>query len=359
MHASNKRINGHGHLLPYPKDIPAFMKAREIFWVDDDQKYMRQKGWKRPITDASFFLEEKRSWMKKNNIAHEVVLNLSQLYCNGLDRQTTRDAIRFQNDFNASVQHRYPDEFTCGFVLQPAFLDDALREMERCVQEYGLRLLCLPTHYATENGVWKSVADLELNPLFEQADKLGLAMEIHPYDGPKFIALEDEFWRFHLVWMMAQTADAYHRYTLLSMHERFPNIRLCFAHGNQFGQVNIGRREQGYKGRPDLFKNAQSPIDAVGAPNLFFDTLVHDVLSFEMLVRRQGLDQIVAGLDDPYPLGEMESVAGCYPGIVLDQAVDSGVIDDSGRAQIWCDNVLRWLGDARGNEIRKSLGIGV
>ena len=73
------RINGHSHLLPYPEQIPDFMRDQEIFWVDKDRKYMRQKNWQRPVTDASFFLNEKLEWMADNNIDHAVVLNLSQL----------------------------------------------------------------------------------------------------------------------------------------------------------------------------------------------------------------------------------------------------------------------------------------
>ena len=44
------RINGHSHLLPYPEEIPQFMKDKEIFWVDDERKHMLQKGWSRPCT---------------------------------------------------------------------------------------------------------------------------------------------------------------------------------------------------------------------------------------------------------------------------------------------------------------------
>ena len=64
-----------------------------------------------------------------------------------------------------------------------------------------------------------------------------------------------------------------------------------------------------------------------------------------MIVRRQGTtNQIMIGLDDPYPLGEMESVAqSSYPGKILDLAVDSGLITEEQRAAIWYDNVLSWL----------------
>lgn len=78
------RINGHSHLLPYPEEIPDFMREKGIFWVDPERKNMLQKGWSRPVTDSSFFLEEKLEWMERFNIDHAVILNLSQLYGNGL-----------------------------------------------------------------------------------------------------------------------------------------------------------------------------------------------------------------------------------------------------------------------------------
>ena len=107
------RINGLGHVLPDPSQIPKFMKDKKLFWIDDDKKFMRQGDWKRPITDPSFFLKEKLEWMDKNNLDHAVVLNLSQLYGNGLRLEQMKKALRFQNDFNAKVQHDNPSKFSC------------------------------------------------------------------------------------------------------------------------------------------------------------------------------------------------------------------------------------------------------
>jgi aminocarboxymuconate-semialdehyde decarboxylase len=158
------KINGHGHLLPEPNQIPQFMKDKKLFWIDENKKFMRQDNWSRPITDPSFFFHEKLEWMEKYDIDHGVMLNLSQIYCNGWNRQDTFDAIRWQNDFNASVQAQRPDKFTCGFVVQPLYLDDALAEIERCVTKLNLSLLCLPTHFLDENGEWLSVADERVFP---------------------------------------------------------------------------------------------------------------------------------------------------------------------------------------------------
>lgn len=339
------RINGHSHLLPYPEQIPSVLRDREIFWIDQDRSHMRQKGWQRPITASSFFLNEKLEWMDANNIDHAVVLNLSQLYGNGLTEEEVKVALRFQNDFNAQVQADHPTRFSCGFVVHAGYVERALTEIRRCVEELGMRVLCLPTHFLNTEGKWQCIFCEETTPIFELADHYGLAVEIHPYDGEKFIALQNTAWRFHLVWMLAQCADAYHFYTLDGYFDRFPNIRICFAHGGQLTQINHGRRVQGFDGRPDLFEGMTRPKEAVGHPSIFFDTLVHDTLSLELMIKRQGgTDQIIMGLDDPYPLGEMESERqSSYPGKLLDLALSDGLIDPSQHKDIWSNNVIRWL----------------
>ncbi|GAL81491.1 2-amino-3-carboxymuconate-6-semialdehyde decarboxylase [Algibacter lectus] len=163
------------------------MQEKGIFWVDKDRKFMLQKDWKRPpVTDSSFFLDEKLEWMERNKLDHAVVLNLSQLYGNGLRVEEMKKALRFQNDFNARIQREHPpSKFTCGFVVHPGFIRSACWEIERCVETHGMQLLCLPTHYMDTIGTWRCIFDEENEPIFELANKYNLAVEIHPYDGGK------------------------------------------------------------------------------------------------------------------------------------------------------------------------------
>ena len=63
-----------------------------------------------------------------------------------------------------------------------------------------------------------------------------------------------------------------------------------------------------------------------------------------MLKERSGVSQILAGMDNPYPLGEMETVPGSYPGKVIDDAEKLGIITSIEKQEIWHDNVLNWLG---------------
>ena len=338
------RINGHSHLLPYPEEIPKFMKDKRIFWIDKDRKFIRQKNWSRPITDHSAFLNEKIEWMEHHAIDHAAILTLSQFYGNGLHPEEIKKALRFQNNFNAGIQHKHPSKFTCGFVVHPSLIRGACREIERCVKELEMRLLCLPTHYTDTTGAWHCIFNKENEPIFELASQYNLAVEIHPYDGEKFIQLENISWRFHLIWMLAQCADAYHFFTLNGYQDQFPNMRVCFAHGGQLAQTNLGRRIQGFNGRPDLFSKKHHPSKAIGHKNIFFDTLIHDTDSLNLLIKKQGSKQILSGLDDPYPLGEMESEPqSSYPGKTLDLALKKGIITQKEHGEIWKDNVLQWL----------------
>jgi hypothetical protein len=190
--------------------------------------------------------------MDKYKIDHAVVLNLSQLYGNGLTLEEMKKALRFQNDFNAGIQEKHPNKFTSGFVVHPGYVDGALWEIERCVVEKGMRLLCLPTHY--------------MNTI------------------------------------------------------------------------------QGFDGRPDLFEGKHHPRRAVGHKNIFFDTLVHDTGSLKLLLDNASSKQVVMGLDDPYPLGEMESESqSSYPGKILDLAVERQLVTPQEVDSIWSDNILQWL----------------
>ncbi|MAO72247.1 MAG: amidohydrolase [Flavobacteriales bacterium] len=338
------RINAHGHILPEPSQIPKFMKEKKLFWIDEDKKNMRQGNWSRPISSPGFFLEEKIDWMKKNNIDHAVMLCLSQLYCNGWKKDDCIDSITFQNNFNASIQNDFPKTFTSGFVVQPLHIDHALKEIERCVNKLNLKLLCLPTHFLNSNNEWLSVAENEVDPIFELANKYSLAIQIHPYDGEKMISLKNKYWRFHLVWMMAQCADTLHLFTLRNLPNKFPNLRTSFAHGGMLGLASYGRRIQGYDGRPDLFEKLEDPRKTLGHKNLFFDTLVHDSHTLELLKKRVGTSQLIMGLDDPYPLGEIEGIGTSYPGRVLDYATEIGILTEEEKNNIWYKNVINWLG---------------
>ena len=95
----------------------------------------------------------------------------------------------------------------------------------------------------------------------------------------------------------------------------------------------------------DIFDEFEDPRKTLGHKNIYFDTLVHDSHTLDLLKKRVGVSQIIMGLDDPFPLGEIEGVGTSYPGRVLEYAREVGIITDQEEKDIWHKNVLAWLGN--------------
>jgi len=71
---------------------------------------------------------------------------------------------------------------------------------------------------------------------------------------------------------------------------------------------------------------------------------VNDTGGLQLLIKNHGLKQVLLGLDDLYPLGDMESeIQSSYPGKILDLAIEEGIINETERDEIWDDNVLQWI----------------
>ena len=61
------------------------------------------------------------------------------------------------------------------------------------------------------------------------------------------------------------------------------------------------------------------------------------------------------GLDDPFPLGEIEDIGTSYPGRVLDHAIKTGAITKKEGKDIWHKNVIDWLGVEKNNTLKKKI----
>jgi aminocarboxymuconate-semialdehyde decarboxylase len=174
----------------------------------------------------------------------------------------------------------------------------AIGEMERCMQELRMPGLEIGTNV---NG--KNLGDPEFLPFFKRAEELDCALFIHPWEmmGQKDIQL---YWLPWLVGMPAETTRAICSLIFSGVLEKFPRLRLAFAHGGGSFPYTMGRIEHGYHVRPDLVQihSQVNPRDYFG--KFWVDSLVHDPLAFQFLRATMTDDRICLGSDYPFPLGE-------------------------------------------------------
>jgi aminocarboxymuconate-semialdehyde decarboxylase len=116
--------------------------------------------------------------------------------------------------------------------------------------------------------------------------------------------------------------------------EKFPKLRLAFAHGGGSFPLTIGRIEHGFNVRPDLvaIDNAVNPRDYIG--KFWIDSLVHDEKAMQFIISVMGEDKICLGSDYPFPLGEH------YPGRLI-QLMD---LPPKLTDKLYSGNALDWLG---------------
>jgi aminocarboxymuconate-semialdehyde decarboxylase len=208
------------------------------------------------------------------------------------------EVARFLNDHIADVVRSHPARFVGLGTVPMQSPELAVRELDRCVKDLGLRGVQIGSH----------VNDLNLDaeaifPVFRRAEELGAAVFVHPWDmlGKKEL---EPYWMQWLVGMPAETTRAVVSMIFGGVLERLPRLRVAFAHGGGSFPATIGRIEQGFRCRPDLcaVRNAVNPRDYLR--RIYVDALVHDPRALRYLIDQMGSDRIALGSDYPFPLGE-------------------------------------------------------
>ena len=134
--------------------------------------------------------------------------------------------------------------------------------------------------------------------------------------------------------MPAETSRAICTMIFGGIFEKFPKLKVCFAHGGGSFPATLGRIRHGFKVRPDLcaVDNDKDPKEYLG--KFWIDSIVHDPTMLRYVVDLLGEDSIMLGTDYPFPLGELE------PGRLI-EGMDDFSMDL--KEKLLSKNALTWL----------------
>ena len=240
----------------------------------------------------------------------------------------TLDLSKLLNDHIAGICARYPDRFIGLGTLPMQAPDLAIKELERCMKELGMAGIQIGSHI----NDWNLDAP-ELFPIFEAAQDLGAAIFVHPWD----MIGRDKMSKYWLPWLVGMPMESSLAICSLifgGVFERLPRLRVAFAHGGGSFPSTIGRIEHGFQVRPDLcaIDNNVNPRDYLG--KFYLDSLVHDPMALDYLVKLVGHERIALGTDYPFPLGELE------PG----KLIESMPYSNEMKERMLCGSALEFLG---------------
>lgn len=209
------------------------------------------------------------------------------------------DVSKFLNDHLAVLVEKYPKQYIGLGTIPMQDAELAIQELERCKQ-IGLVGIQIGSNINDEN-----LNEERFFPIFEACERLGMAVLVHPWNmmGQKHM---QRYWLPWLVGMPAETTRAICSMIFGGLFERLPKLRVNFAHAGGSFFATIGRIQHGFECRPDLvaIDNTIDPRNYIG--KFWVDSITHDPLMLEYILKIQGADKITLGSDYPFPLGDLE-----------------------------------------------------
>ncbi|QQR58629.1 MAG: amidohydrolase [Candidatus Melainabacteria bacterium] len=327
------KVDIHTHILP--RNIPDWKSKYGYggFIKLDHHASCRARMLK---DDGTFFREvESNCWdaeariqdCKRSGVDIQVLSTVPVMFSYWAEPAHALDLSKFLNDDLASVVRSNPAKFVGLATIPMQAPDLAIVELERCVKELGLLGVQIGSHVNNWN-----LSDPALLPVFEAANDLDAFIFVHPWD----MMGQDRMTKYWLPWLVgmpAETCLAICSMIFAGIFERFPKLRVAFAHGGGSFPSTVGRIEHGFLARPDLcaIDNDVNPRDYLG--RFLVDSLVHDERALKFLIDVVGEDAIALGTDYPFPLGEDE------PG----KLIESLDIAPATKAKLLGGNALNWL----------------
>ncbi|MFI2810812.1 MULTISPECIES: amidohydrolase family protein [Microbulbifer] len=240
----------------------------------------------------------------------------------------TLDLSRMLNDHIAGVVDAHPRRFVGLGTVPMQAPELAVGELERCVRELGM----VGIQIGSNVDGWNLDAP-ELYPVWEAAQELNASIFVHPWEMMGRETMP-RYWLPWLVGMPAETSRAVCSMIFGGVFEKYPRLKVAFAHGGGSFPATIGRIEHGFNVRPDLcaVDNPVNPRNYLD--RIYFDSLVHDPQMMNYLLELAGPDRIAMGSDYPFPLGELE------PGALIRSM---GYSEDV-QAKLLHGTALEWLG---------------
>lgn len=315
------KIDIHTHILPCD-------------WPDLDAKYgysgfVRLEHYKpccarmmigdrvfREIADNVWEPKRRIEEMDRAGVSMQVLSTVPVMFSYWAKPADTLDLSRLLNDHIAEVVRSHPTRFA-GFATLPLQdVDLAARELERCVRELGLRGTQIGTHVDANQYCHgpdcRNLDDRSLDILWKTAEKLDASIFVHPWDMMGTERMP-KYWLPWLVGMPAETCLAICSMMFGGVFERFPKLRVAFAHGGGAFPFTVGRIEHAFRVRPDLvaINNQTSPrcylANGDKPARFYVDSLVHDSGALKTLIKLFGAGRIALGSDYPFPLGEADA----------------------------------------------------
>jgi aminocarboxymuconate-semialdehyde decarboxylase len=249
------------------------------------------------------------------------------LFQHELPGETAQAAAEIQNAAIQEAVQAYPKSFVGMGTVPLVDVDRAIEELERIVREYGFPSIEIG---GSVNG--RHYDEPEFDAFFRRAAELGVLVFIHPHVSPP----SERLLRYHtrnIIGFPVESGICAAAFIFGGTMKRYPNIKICLAHGGGIVPGLIGRWDHGWSVREEAQEFIDQPPSTY-YKQFFFDNLSHGDRVLSTLLESVGADHVMVGTDYPYDMATRDPVG----------VLDRQQLSAEDRTKIESGNAVRLLG---------------
>ena len=224
----------------------------------------------------------------------QVVSTTAAFYSYDRDAAVTAAMHRECNDEVSQMTKDYPDRFAGLANLPMQDPGAAIAELERSMVQLGLKGAMI--NDTADNVTYDEPQYL---PFWKAAEDLGALILVHQKGGDTLVTPRTN--RYHLFNTIGNLVDRtvnFAAFVYGGVMDKYPDLKICLAHGGGYTCFGIGRMDRGWQVRPEARVNIQQPPSTY-LRKFYYDCLTHSEPALRYIIDTVGIDRIVFGTDWP------------------------------------------------------------
>lgn len=289
----------HTHFIPenvlsWLKDNKDLVNAK---WVDKGEGkapfLVVNEKWgfelKDTFIDSNLYLSKQA----EANIVHSVVSPIPQLFMYEFPEEITSEISGVYNQSLADWVNSSPKNLS-ALATVPLNNPDKAAQMLNKAMSIGLKGAIIGPGLANH-----MLSDEYFTPFLEEANRLKAIIFIHP------LLSEDRRLNRrmlpNLIGVPWETTVCAADLVLSGLIDKYPHVKILFAHGGGFLPYQLGRLDKGYEQWPLVSSNLTAPPSEY-LKRFWYDNVLWNEDSVDYLIKCVGEDRVVPGSDFPFDL---------------------------------------------------------
>ena len=297
-----RTIDIHAHIAPaVAANLPAGQEWHGFTRQEANGRQFLVQPNKRQWLHPKYLLtpEQRIAEMDALKVDVHVLTTWVGLYNYDLPAEQGAAIARDCNDYVAELTRSHPERFAGMATLPMQDVAAAIGELERAMGQLGLKGAQINDQV---NG--KTFDHPDFTPFWQAVEEMGALIFFHQEGDDTIVAPRDTKGYFidNSIGNLADRVVTFGTLVFGGVLDRFPDLKVCLAHGGGFACFGAGRLDRGWQVRSEARANGvEMPSRYLG--KVYYDCLTHSEAVLRYMIDAAGVERIFLGSDWPYDMG--------------------------------------------------------